>query len=285
MKAGVSSYSFGPYFGRLSKPELAAKAAEIGFEAIEFAGLGIGGDKQRLMDEAAEWKEVCASAGLEISAYCIGADFLNPRGGSLAGEIKALSDELDIAEALGVSKMRHDITGGAGDLSLMNFFRVLPVLTEGIREVTAYGKSLGIKTMFENHGFFMQNSERCRALIEEVASDNFGALIDIGNFICADDNNAVAVKRMLPYVFHVHAKDFYVKPFYEDGSYEGWFSSCNGTHICGAVLGEGDIPVRAIFDLIKASGYNGTVSLEYEGLEDHIEGITRGCRNLKKLLG
>ncbi|MBR4748526.1 MAG: sugar phosphate isomerase/epimerase [Abditibacteriota bacterium] len=285
MKAGVSSYSFGPYFQKYSKKELAAKARAIGFEAIEFAGLGIAGDRQQLLDEAAEWKAVCAGEGLEISAYCIGADLLNPRGGSLQGEVKALCDELDIAKALGVGKMRHDITGGAGDLSLMHFFRVLPTLVEGVREVTGYAKSLGIKTMFENHGYFMQNSERCRALIEEVADPNFGALIDIGNFSCADDNNAVAVKRMLPYVFHVHAKDFYLKPFYEEGSYEGWFASSNGTHICGAVLGEGDVPVKAIFDLIKAAGYDGAVSLEYEGLEDHIEGVTRGCKNLRELIG
>lgn len=284
MRLGVSTYSFGAYQGTLTMSEIVKKAKEIGFSGIEFAGLGISGfEKELLIDTAKEYREICEKENMAVISYTIGADFLNPRGGkTLKDEIQAVCDEVDIAKALGADKMRHDISGGKnGHIKLMDFFEALPTLAEAAREITVYAQGQNIKTMFENHGYFMQNSERCQALIETVAHPNFGSLIDMGNFICADDEPTIAVKRLLPYVFHIHAKDFYVKPAYcklDDPA--GWFSSCNGTHLAGAVLGEGDLKIKECFDIIKQSGYDGDVSLEFEGMEDNIIGITKGFKNL-----
>ena len=65
--------------------------------------------------------------------------------------------------------------------------------------------------MIENHGYFFQDACRVKKLIETVNHPNFGWLMDMGNFMCADENSAIALGNALPYAAHVHAKDFLFK--------------------------------------------------------------------------
>ena len=67
--------------------------------------------------------------------------------------------------------------------------------------------------MVENHGFYVQDSERVEKLYAAVDNKNFGLLTDMGNFLCADEDPASAFARVAPYAYYVHAKDFIVKPF------------------------------------------------------------------------
>ncbi len=77
----------------------------------------------------------------------------------------------------------------------------------------------------------------------------------------------------MPYVGMIHLKDFYIRkkdrlaglhgPF--DCRAEGWLESLGGTMLRGAILGQGDIDIVSIVRNIRASGYDGFVSLEFEG--------------------
>ena len=78
---------------------------------------------------------------------------------------------------------------------------------EGCRLLQSFPRS-GIHTMVENHGYCAQDSDRVEKLINAVDHPNFGLLLDVGNFLCVDENPAQAVGKLLPYVFHVHVKDF-----------------------------------------------------------------------------
>ena len=65
----------------------------------------------------------------------------------------------------------------------------------------------------ENHGFFSQDAYRVEKLINSVACPNFGALIDMGNFLCADVNTIDAVKiavaGILSIPLHQRLKTFF----------------------------------------------------------------------------
>ena len=89
--------------------------------------------------------------------------------------------------------------------------------------------------MSENHGFFAQDSDRVEKMVNAVASNNYGLLVDIGNFTCADEDPAIAVGRVAPYAFHVHAKDFHIKSAMEPNPGAGFFRSRNGTYLRGAI--------------------------------------------------
>ena len=139
--------------------------------------------------------------------------------------------------------------------------------------------------MTENHGYFAQDSVRVEKIINAVANPNFGALVDIGNFMCADENPNMAVGVMAPYAKHVHAKDFHFKSGMEVNPGSGWFQTRAGNYIRGAIIGHGNANVAQSLGTLKHSGYDGFVSIEFEGMEDNLKGISVGLENLKRFIG
>lgn len=287
MKLGISSYSFSNLVnnGLMTQIDIVPKAKELGFDVLEFAGLVV--PKGEAIEAfALKIKEECSRVGIEMGNYTIGADLINGSGGDFDKEIERLKGELRIAKMLGAPGMRHDATSGfkADYAGAKSFDAALPILIKGCRAVTEYASELGIKTMVENHGFFCQDSERVEKLVNGVNHKNFGVLIDIGNFLCVDEDPAKAVGRLLPYVFHVHAKDFHVKSGLNPNPGEGWFCSRGGNYLRGAIVGHGNAPVTQCLRILKNAGYDGTVSIEFEGLEDPLLGIRVGLDNLKSYL-
>jgi sugar phosphate isomerase/epimerase len=49
------------------------------------------------------------------------------------------------------------------------------------------------------------------------------------------------------------------------------------------VIGEGNIPVEQCLAILKRTGYDGYLTVEYEGAEDCISGIARGLANLRSM--
>jgi len=272
MKISVSSYSF----AQLNKEpiELIMLAKDLGFAAIEY----IDTDLETAKNLRAESERV----GLPIIAYCVGGDFL--KAASAEEEIQRLKEQVDIAEALGVKLMRHDVSGGfpAPQNAYMGFGQALPILARGCRAVTEYAAEKGIATAVENHGFFCQDSSRIAALIGAVNHQNFGALVDIGNFACADEDPGKATGNLAAMAKHVHAKDFHIKSGCESHPGEGWFQSRGGNYLRGAIVGHGNVPVAQALGNLKRAGYDGYVSIEFEGMEDPMKALRIARDNLEK---
>ncbi len=285
MKFGVSSYSFQRmYDDNFTQLDAAKKAKEMGFDYFEVAELLVPEGKDKL-EYAKEFAAGCKEIGIEIGNYSIGADFINNEAGSVEAEIERLKKEIDVAEALGATGVRHDSTGGIGEKTFVEgrgFLNVLPYIVKGYREVTEYAQTKGIRTMIENHGMFCQDSYRVEQIICGVNHLNFGALVDIGNFLCADEDPVVAVGRMAPFAFHAHAKDFIVKSGMEADPGEGFFQSRGGNYLRGTIVGHGNVPVAQCVRVLKNAGYDATFSIEFEGCEDNLDAIRIGFANLKK---
>lgn len=287
MKIGVSSYSFSRLVnnGVMSQLDVVSKVREMGFDNIEFStlSLSIGETPESL---ALKLKEECDRQGMEVTCYSVGADFLNGSNGDIDAEIERLKDEVKVAKILGAPFMRHDVIYGfpKGYTGPKGFDDVLPVLIKGCRAVTEYAQGFGIKTMVENHGFICQDSERVEKLINGVASPNYGLLMDMGNFLCVDEDPAKAAGRLAQYAFHVHAKDFHIKPGTASNPGEGWFRTRGGNYLRGAIIGHGNLPVVQCLQILKAAGYDGTISVEFEGMEDVLLGISTGLENLRRYI-
>ena len=285
MKFGVSTYSFSKLMenGSMTHVDVIKKAKEMGFDVIEFSGLKVteGQSKETF---AKRIREECERVGIEMGNYTIGADFINGSGGNFDVEVERVKEEVKIAKMLGSSGMRHDATRGfpVGYSGPKGFDNALPILIRGCKSVTEFAQSMGIRTMVENHGYFCQDSERVEKLVNGVNSTNFGILVDIGNFLCVDEDPAVAVGRMAPYAFHVHIKDFHLKSGCYPNPGTGWFKSRAGNYLRGAIIGHGVVPVVQCIKILREKGYDGTFSIEFEGMEDPITGISVGLENLKK---
>ena len=198
-------------------------------------------------------------------------------------EIERLKGQVDVAAAMGASRMRHDVCKKERleDGTVVSFAKMLPTIAANARRVTEYAATKGIKTCSENHGYVAQDSDRLEALYNAVNHENYGLLIDFGNFACVDENSATAVSRLAAYAIHVHAKDFRIYPFGRVTEEKG-FSTRGCNKPVGCAIGEGDIPVAQCVAIMKRAGYDGFVTIEYEGNEDCLEGIKRGYENLKK---
>lgn len=274
MQVSVSSYSF----SKLNKEpvELIELAKELGFAAIEYIDVDY--------DTACALREESERVELPIICYTVGADFLQAE--SVEAEVQRLCEQVDIAEALGVSVMRHDGTRGfaSPQNNHMGFAQALTPLARGCRQVTEYAATKGITTTIENHGFFCQDSARVASLIGAVGHSNFGALVDIGNFCCADEDPAKATGNLAAMAKHVHAKDFHIKPGSGQHPGEGWFESRGGNYLRGAIVGHGNVPVGQCLGNLKRAGYDGYVSIEFEGMEDCLMALRIGRESLQKII-
>lgn len=287
MKIGVSSYSFHRLVseGKMEQLDVIEKTKEMGFDFIEFSTLVLP-EGETPLSFAPRIREECDRVGLQVVNYTIGADFINGSNGDWQAEVERLKDEVRVAQILGATGMRHDATGGfpADYRGARGFEDALPILINGCRAVTEFAADLGIRTMVENHGFFCQDSERVEKLVNGVNHPNFGLLVDMGNFLCVDEDPAQAVGRLLPYAFHVHAKDFHVKSGTQPNPGKGWFMTRGGNYLRGAIIGHGEVPVTQCLKLMKNGGYDGILSIEFEGMEEPLTGISLGLENLRRFV-
>ena len=280
MNIGVSSYSFRKYQKATgcSNIDLCDKAKELGFDGIEFIDLP-GEDK---IAEAKEIRRHCEEIGLPIVAYTVGANF---EAEDIKAEIERVKGCVDVAEALGVSVMRHDATFKLKAIEGRTWEDAILDMAPAIREVSEYAKAKGIRTCSENHGHIFQSSERVERLIRAVNCENYGWLVDMGNFLCVDEEPLAAVRRAAPYAFHAHAKDFLyhiVRPGIP--APEGFFKTSNGNLLRGTAVGHGVVPIADDLRVLKDAGYNGWLSLEFEGMEENIPALVSGLVYLRRVV-
>lgn len=286
MKFALTTYSLSQLRRNngVSEIELISVAKELGFDGIEFAEINPENGQNKI-EYAKILKAECERVGITPTQYSIGADFINGSDGDLEKEIERLKGEVDVAVALGVTGMRHDASSGfkGEERKYKGFNEALPRIVAGYKAVTEYASQKGIKTMIENHGYFCQDSDRVERIVTGVANPNFGVQLDIGNFLCADENPVTACSRLAPYISYVHTKDFHVKSGNGFAPCDGFFKTRGGNYLRGAVLGHGDVPVLQCLSIVKAAGYEGFVTLEFEGCEDAKTACAWGLNTLKKI--
>ncbi len=282
MKISVSSYSFDKYLkeGKTDLFGVIDAARELGFEAIEFTDLAAETHEARLR-LACQLRDKADELKMEINAYTVGANLYQESDEKNAAEVQRIKDALDVAKILGARVLRHDACWSVmhGE-RVVSFDKMLPVIAQNARDITEYAQGLGIKTCVENHGYVAQDSDRMERLYNAVDHENFGLLVDIGNFVCADEDNVKAVSRVAPYAVHAHAKDFHLSR----EKLEGYSQTRGCSYFKGAILGEGAVDVARCIGVLKRAGYDGYISIEFEGSEDCMYGIKKGMEYLKTLI-
>lgn len=286
MKVGLSSYSLAQALsdGRLTILEAIDWVAEQGGAHMEIVPHGFSVVENPGL--AAEIKERAAEKGVELSAYCMSANFIQDSEEAFYAEVERIKAHVDIVNYMGIKMMRHDLTAFSmkpEEISIHYFEEHLKEMVLGSKIIADHAKQYGITTTIENHGFNVQASDRVQRVLRGVNRGNFKTILDIGNFLCVDEDPLVGVRKNLPYAATVHFKDFYVRPFYEKPGEGPWIQTANGNYLRGAIVGHGDLPIREIIRLLKTEGYDGYLVVEFEGMEDCFEGSRIGMNNVKRL--
>jgi sugar phosphate isomerase/epimerase len=284
MKLGMSSYSLvgAMNAGEMTILDVIDWTAEQGGEHIEIVPIGFS-----LTDNPELTQQIVArakKAGIDISNYAIGADFLPETDEAFEQEIERVKKEVDIANALGVKRMRHDVSfKPAQEGTIQQFEKDLPRLVEACQRIADYAKQYGIITSIENHGFYVQASDRIQRLIDEVDRDNFKTTLDCGNFLCVDEDPVAAVKKNIKQASMVHIKDFYYRPGSGYNPGQGWFQTASGNYLRGAISGHGDVDLPEVLNVVKQSGYDGYISIEFEGMEACKQASKIGMDNVRMI--
>lgn len=282
MRLGVSSYSYSRSLqrGALTLLDVVDAVADAGGEHLEIAAGGPADDLTRRPDLVDALREHAAARGIGLANLVVGADFSDPA--TVDEEVARVHEHLDVAHRLGITRFRHDVVPWAWrDADHAEFERVLAQVVPVCRSVAEHAATLGITTMVENHGFAFNDSERILRLVHEVDHPGFRALLDVGNFVCLDDDPLRAVQRTLPVAAVVHLKDFLVRQ--TPPAAEGWLTTLAGRAVLGTIVGHGDLPLDRIVERVVASGFDGPVSIEFEGLEDDVDAVARGLANARRL--
>lgn len=287
MQLGVSSYSFRPLLadGSLTIEKMFDWLSTRGAAHVELAtfslapgGVDAGYDLTQDAATIARLKAGAAATGVAISGICLGASVI---GEDRDAQVTVVKRHVELAAELGAKFLRHDVVPWAlRPDDALHHERVLPAIIAACREIADHAAPLGVTTSIEDHGFFMNGAARVNQLIAAVDRPNFRFTVDVGNFECVDEDGLVATRAALPNASFVHIKDFY-KRRTEPGP--GWLRTLGGQFIGGAVFGFGDLPTREIVAAIRASGYDGFVSLEYEANEPVLQGIETGLANFRRM--
>lgn len=283
MKLGISSYSLYPSLksGEMDIIGVIEWIAEQGGEHVEIVPIGYSlEDDPELIEEIVKKAE---QVGIEISNYAIAANFITENEQQFEEEIEKVKKQVDIANQLGVKLMRHDVAWRpAAEATIQQFENDLPKMVEACQRIADYAATYGITTSVENHGYYVQASDRIQTLVHHVNRPNFKTTLDTGNFLCVDENPISALKKNITIASMIHIKDFYYRPSYKNPG-AGWFQTSGGNYLRGSIIGHGDIEIAEVIRIIKYSGYDGYLSIEFEGMEDCKTGTKISLENVRRI--
>lgn len=297
MKIGASSYSLDSLIaaGKMTLYDAIDWIAAQGGESVEFVPFAFRFDDEATgridMETISKARRRTADAGLEAANYSILANLCVEDDEAYEKEVARICHHVDIAAELGVPRMRHDISAFRRPLDqngLADFDALLPRMIEGARRITEYAKTRGVRTLIENHGFFVNGCDRVERVLNGVNHENYGLLLDTGNIACVDEDPTAAAWRLAKRAEIVHLKDFYIRrrdpgdaTQFDCGGH--WFRSYAGKYLRGSIMGQGDLDMYAILGELKRSGFDGNLMIEFEGLEEAAYATAVSMANARRI--
>ena len=138
-------------------------------------------------------------------------------------------------------------------------------------EIADYAAPMGVKLCIETHGGTLTFSAKdTLRMVKEANRPNVGVLLDYAWIAWAGEERVEqVVESCAPYMVHFHYKDW------RFDSKMGKKTAC--------LMGEGSVPWPAVFKAVKAVGYKGPLTDEYEKYW-HIEDLPEPEIGMKKNL-
>ena len=174
----------------------------------------------------------------------------------------------------------------AGDVAEgITFDQAYNWIIEGLARASEFAAQMNIKLALENHGTLAGKGDQVCKIIEDVraaaGNDALGANPDTGNFLLVNQPSDEAIRIVAPFANMVHFKDFVREP----AGHEGFaYEALDGRRYVGMAVGEGEVKLEACISALKDAGFNGWLSVEYEGEEDPMTAVPRSIANARKYI-
>lgn len=256
------------FMGKHNTLEFPARAQkEFGVNIVEYVSMFFA-DK---MNDASFFKELKQRTDdLGVSNHLIMVDDENIADLDKAKRDHAVESHykfVDAAKVLGCSSIRVNLgsieqTGTADE--------VADAALEGYSKLLEYGDQNGMDIIVENHVGHSCNGKWLANIMKEVNHKRAGVLPDFGNFCVKrtkpetmDIAGYMATKCLEQYDMYLGIEE--LMPYAKGVSAK--------THKFDADGNETEMDFKRIFDIIKKSGFNGIVGIEYEGGLMHAQGM------------
>lgn len=255
MKLGCSSWSYHRMFdaGTLDQRSWLRKCAiELNLDGVELLDQHF---PRTDLDYLREIKALALDLGLTISAVSVSNNFGWLSAEKRAAEVEKVKRWTDIAHFLGAPLLRIFAGWPEGDRE-----QSWPTMVASIRETVTHAEERGVALALENHNHrsFIQTADDVLRLLDEVRSPWLRFLLDTGNFVDLYDS----IERTADRAVFVHAKLYDVDP----------------------ERGEQRLDYERIMATLRAAGYRGYLSIEYEGEADEETAVADAVHYLRQLM-
>ncbi|KJF43406.1 hypothetical protein LH29_14335 [Draconibacterium sediminis] len=245
LKTSLNAYSFNHLLseGQMNLDELLEFCAETGFDAVDLTAYYFPGYPAVPSDEVLyKVKRKAHELGLEISGTGVRNDFTSGDPKSLEENIQLVKNWIIAAEKMGAPVLR--IFAGQSNPGQFENQEIFNSMIAAIRECVAFGAEHGVIVAIQNHWQFIKTSDHVLQLFEEIHSEWFGLVLDVGSYRLGDPYQQI--EASIPYAVNWQLKEqVYV----------------NGEPV--------KTDLERIMYLIKASSYRGYVPIETLGEGDY----------------
>ena len=275
MKLSVSMYCYvrAVQEGRLDLVGFVREAKRIGADGVELLDFFYKDPNS----EREAVKAALVENGLPCPIFSVANNFVKPTAEERSAQTDRIRFGVDEAVFYGAQTVRvfaGDVTEG------VTFEQARTWIVDGLAVAADYAQERGKRLALENHGKLAGRSDQVRGLIEDVRAkcghDAMCANPDTGNFVLVDQDSLEAVGDLAEVAAMVHFKDFVRGP--------GPYVSLAGTAFQGTVIGEGEVDLGGCVAALKQRGFQGWLSLEYEGTGDPFGEVEKSVRNCRTIL-
>jgi len=264
MKLAMSSwfYHWAISRGEMDQMQWIELCARLKLDGVELLDIHFPSRSPRRLQEVIQ---KCQELNLEVAAASVSNDFGLPEKRLRAANRKKVSQWIGLAKRLGAPALRV-FSGwpGVGNRLLYEKERerLWPEMINHLRSLAEEAGVAGIVLALENHNHngFTRSADDLLQILRQVNSEHLKVTLDTGDYIVdtAELNGYPAVERVAYHAALVHAKLYEV-----DGQ--------------GKDLKQ---DYERIFDILVAAGYDGYLSIEYEGPADPTN-VPRGVKFLR----
>lgn len=232
--------------GKLSLETVPALMAELGIRGVALNDMFFPSWEQGYLDKI---NEAMKKHGRIPTALIMEGNLANPDDGAWERQIEENVKKLRAAAYLGCPVVRMNV-GGTGDAQRDATYGVERAAA-AFKRMIPLAKELNVKITIENHGGVSATAENILRIIRLTDRKWIGSCLDFGNW--PGEVRYESCHALAPYAYHVHAKGHGFDEVGEEGRME-----------FGRILAD-----------LRAAGYKNSLSIEYEGPGDQVEGVKK----------
>lgn len=216
-------------------------------------------------------KMLCLKYGLPIGYIGVSTSFIGEEE-KLRGEVGQAKEGIGLAAFLGAPLIR--VFGAYVPAGVTDRSSLWPPMIRCLGEAAEYGAEKGIIVALQNHdnNNLAATGEDVLRILRETNHPNFSFILDTGQWAGSPGANPERVadpsrniysdiEETAPHACYVRTK------FYD-------ISTGKEKHL----------DYDRIFQILKEVGYNGNLSIVYEGKGDHLEGVKKAAHYLRTLI-